>query len=105
MPRADRDPAVAHGLREHLIGKVRAEVARLAAAECDWYNFGPELQRQRDRVDALLDGADVTAVYRHELPPEHTPPRDGTIVYTLRGDRLIHARRKLRGTETPTAAS
>lgn len=87
MPRVDRAADTASGLREHLIGKARAEVAKLAAARCDWYDFTAELHRQQDRLLDLASGLDVT-VYRHELPREHQPPRDGTVAYTLHGDRL-----------------
>lgn len=89
MPRpAEQAAAVVTGLREHLIVKARAQVARLTSARSDWYDFTADLQRERDRMDALLDGADVL-VYRHEIPAEWQPPRDGTIVYTLTGDRLV----------------
>ncbi|BBX70100.1 hypothetical protein [Mycolicibacterium psychrotolerans] len=91
MPQVDRPAEVVSGLREHLIAQARAQVTRLDAAACDWYDFGGERQRQRDRIDALLDGRDVT-VYRHELPREHQPRRDGTMRYTLHGHRLIPTR-------------
>jgi hypothetical protein len=94
MPRAEHDPAVVTGLRATLIVKARAEVVRLATADSDVYDFSAELQRQRDRVDALLEGRDVT-VYRFEIPGEHQPPRDGTVRYTLRGDRLVASQRTL----------
>lgn len=87
MPQVDRDPAVVTGLREHLIVQSRARVKRLTATACDFYDFSADLQRERNRLDALLDGDDVT-VYRFEIPADHAPPRDGTIVYTLTGDRL-----------------
>ena len=92
MPRAEHDPTVVTGLREHLIGKAQANVRRLGATEYDLYDFSPELRRQRLRVDELLDGADVT-VYRFEIPRELQPPRDGQHVYTLHGDRLTPASR------------
>lgn len=89
MPRpAEQAAAVVTGLREHLIVKARAQVARLTNTRSDWYDFAADLQRERDRMDALLDGADVL-VYRHEIPPDLAPPRDGTIVYTLHGERLV----------------
>lgn len=89
MPRAENHPAaVVTGLREFLIGKARAQVARLADAKCDWYSFAADLQRQRDRMNALVDGDDVL-VYRHEIPAEWQLPRDGTIVYTVTVDRLV----------------
>ncbi|MGY4868387.1 hypothetical protein [Mycolicibacterium elephantis] len=89
MPRpAEQAAAVVTGLREHLIVKARAHVARLTNARSDWYDFTDDLQRERNRMDALLDGADVLA-YRHEIPAKWQPPRDGAMRYTLTGNRLV----------------
>lgn len=89
MPRAEHDPTVVSGLREHLIATARANVVKLESAEPDLYDFSPDLRCQRQRVDELLDGADVL-VYRFEIPRELQPPRDdGQHAYRLRGDRLV----------------
>jgi len=81
---------VVSGLREHPVGKARAQVVRLAAADRVLYDFGPALDRQQDRLLDLQAGRDVL-VYRFEVPRELQPPRDGHRVFTLRGDRLAPA--------------
>lgn len=89
MPRrAEQAAAVVTGLREYLIVKARTRVARLTNTRSDFYDFSHDLERERVRTDAMIDGADVL-VYRHEIPAEWQPPRDGTIVYTVTGDRLV----------------
>jgi hypothetical protein len=65
-------------------------VRRLELVHREVYDLTAEIARQRHRLDELLDGAEVL-VYRHEIRREMMPPRDGTMVYTLRGDRLVSA--------------
>lgn len=100
MPQPDRAAVdVVSGLREHLIGKARAEVARLAAADSDWYDFTADLDRQRRRLAALMAGEDVP-VERCDLPRELHPPHLDTRHFTLRGDRLVDARNARSGHAT-----
>ena len=68
-------------------------LARFVESDAEAFPYkGKELARLRQRLDDLTNGRDVL-VYRHEVPAEMTPPRDGrnTIVFTLRGDRLVDA--------------
>jgi hypothetical protein len=80
------------GLREHLAARCRATIAKLEhSTECELYDFSAERNRPCDRLIDIMSGADVTPVYLHEIPRDMLPLRDGRMVYTLRGDRLVPA--------------
>jgi hypothetical protein len=90
MPRVEHDHSRVSGLRDHLTKQARDVLVRLDNA-APHYGFGADARRVRQRLDDLLDGADVL-VYRHEILANLQPPReDGQHVYTLRGDRLVPA--------------
>jgi hypothetical protein len=92
VPRAEHDPNLVAGLRDHLAAKCRALIDKLShATVCELYDFSVECDRQRDRLIDIQTGADVL-VYRHEIPRDMQPPRaDGEMVYTLHDDRLVSA--------------
>jgi hypothetical protein len=90
MPRAEREINMVVGLREFLAQRARAKVGRLENADTDMYDFSTVLTWQRKRLADLEAGRDVV-VYRSEIPKAVQRPRDGTMVFMLRGDKRIPA--------------
>jgi hypothetical protein len=87
VPRADHQRQV--GLRDHLIERTAALLARLVESDGEQFPYqGQEVTRLQQRLDDLKNGNDVDC-YLFEIPPAWHPPRgDGRIRYVLRGDRL-----------------